>query len=142
MALTAGSKATADNLNSVATDYIAQSVSGDQTVTTTETDLAGTSVSVTTPVANTEVKVTAIIDINATGATDLSFVICHIAGAAQTGNCKWQVTGRGMITQQWVATIAAAGTHTIKLRCQKILNIDAVTIYGTHSKIIVEGNGI
>jgi len=38
--------------------------------------------------------------------------------------------------------LATAGSHTIKLQRQKINNANTVVLYGSHSKMTIEGNGI
>lgn len=142
MTILAGQKITADEYNADVTDYVDDTLAADETITTSETDVTGVTQTITTPVANTEVKITAVCDIGSTGAADIGFVICHIDGVAQSGNCKWQVAGRGTVSQTWVATIATAGSHTIKLRKQKAGSSNTVTLFGTHTKMTIEGNGI
>lgn len=142
MSILAGQKVTADEYNADVTDYIQVILAADETITTTLTDVTGVSSTFTTPVANTEVKVTAVCDIGSTGGTDFGVVTCVVDGVTQTGNVKLNGAIRGTFHGHWVVTLAAAGSHTIKLQRQKFTNADTVTLYGSHTKMTVEGNGI
>lgn len=143
MPFSTGSRATAVALNRITWNVLEAVVSSDQTVTTTETDVAGASITVTTTQTNTKVKITASLDCELTGtAGDFPFVVCHVDGVAQSANLKFQVLGRASRARTWVVTLGTAGSHTIKLRRQKIGTANTATIYSTHSNLVVEGLGI
>lgn len=144
MVFAAGQKLTADALNAITRKaYIATASSTETVVTTTVADLAGATMSVTTVVANTQVRVTGIFDSESSGATDIMIGTCMANGVAQQGEAHWQGDARGTVMNEWLVTFASAGTYTIKLRVQKINNTNTVVVYGSnHSKIVSEANGI
>ena len=142
MTILAGQKVTADEYNADVTDYVDDSLSADETITTSLTDVTGVTQSVTTPVANTEVKISVQCDIGINGTTDFAVITCVIDGVTQTGNVKLNGAIRGTMGGHWLATIATAGAHTIKLQKQKVNNSNTATLYGTHTKMLIEGNGI
>lgn len=142
MTMLAGQKATADNYNADVVDWIEDILAADETITTSLTDVTGVTQTFSTPVANTEVKITATCDMGSTGGTDFGIITCVVDGVTQTGNCKLNGAIRAGFAQQWVVTIAAAGSHTIKLQKQKVNNSNTVTLYGSHTKMVIEGNGI
>jgi len=142
MGILAGQKVTADEYNADVTDYLHVILAADETVTTTLTDVTGVTSTFTTPVANTEVKVTAMCDVGISGTTDFAVITCVVDGVTQTGNAKLLGNVRTTIYGEWVVTLATAGSHTIKLQRQKINNANTVVLYGSHSKMTIEGNGI
>lgn len=142
MTILAGQPVTADEYNADVTDYVDDILASDETITTTLTDVGGVTQSITTPVANTEVKITVQCDIGITGTTDFAVITCVIDGVTQTGNVKLNGAIRGTMAGYWLATIATAGAHTIKLQRQKINNSNVATLYGSHTKMLIEGNGI
>lgn len=142
MTILAGQKVTADEYNADVTDYIGDTLAADETITTSLTDVTGVTQSVTTPVANTEVVIHAQCDIGITGGTDFAVITCVIDGVTQVGNIKLNGAIRGTMAGHWVAVIATAGAHTIKLQKQKVNNSNVATLYGSHTKMLIEGNGI
>ena len=142
MGILAGQKVTADEYNADVTDYIQLILAADENLTTSLTDVTGVTSTFTTPVANTEVKVTAVCDISVSGTTDFAVITCVVDGVTQTGSAKVLGNIRVTVHGQWVVTLAAAGSHTIKLQKQKINNANTVTLFGSHSKMTIEGNGI
>lgn len=116
-----------------------------QVVTAAAANLAGASVIITTPQANTDVLITGIFDVEATGGTDIFVGTALISAGvgAPAGECHWVGLGRGTVTQSWLVTLVTAQAYTINLRVAKVNNTDTVQVAGAgHSKIIVSGNGI
>lgn len=116
-----------------------------QTATTVVTNLAGASVSVTTPQANTDVLIVGIFDVEATGGTDIFVGTSLISGGvgAPAGEAHWVGAGRGTVLQAWLVTLVTAQAYTINLRIAKVNNTDNIVVGGAgHSKIMVSGNGI
>ncbi len=142
MTVLAGQKATADEVNAGINDPVEVRLASDETVTTTLTDVTGVTTNVTTVVANTELVITAICDIGINGGTDFAVITCVVGGVTQTGNAKLNGAVRGTFGQRWVVNVASASTVTVKLQKQKVNNSNTATLYGTHTKLIVEGNGI
>lgn len=140
----AGAFATAADVNSLGqNEFTANASSVTQSVTTSLADLAGATLTITTPAANTKVSVTGWFDFESNGGTDINLGLCAVDGVLQTGECHWQGAGRITTSQHWTITLGAAGTYVIKLRVQKILNSNTVIVYGGgHSKITVSGKGI
>lgn len=140
----AGSIATAADVNNLTRKVLTANASSvTQAVTTTVADLAGATKSVTTAVDNTEVLVRGIFDVESTHASDIFVGTCMVDVTSQSGEAHWQGVGRGTILNEWLVTLGAADTYTIKLRVQKVNNSGTVTAYGSsHSKIVIEGNGI
>lgn len=142
MAFTSGQRLGAAALNRITRNDIEALVTADDTLTTSEVDLSGASISVTTIQANTVLIITASLDCEATGSSDFSFVRCYVDGVAQSRNLKWQVTGRMSLSQTWRVVRGSAGTFTVKLTRQKIGTANTCKVYASHSNLIVAGNGI
>jgi len=132
-----------NQLNTTRTKYKRSVCSGDQTVTTTQTDLAGASISFTTAEANTQVLVTGVFDVNSTHASDVFIGTMSVdGGAVQVSEAHLTGVLRANISQQWLVTVATAGAHTVKLRVAKVNNLGTVTVYANHSNITAQGQGI
>jgi hypothetical protein len=142
MAFASGQRVTAAMLNRITRGDLEALVSSDYTITTTEADVPGASLSVTTIQANTVLKITACFDIECTGISDFPFVLLYVDGAAQSDNMKFQHTGRGTVSKTWLVTRGAAGTFTVKLTADKVGTTNTIIIYQTHSNLVISGNGI
>jgi hypothetical protein len=142
MPFTSGQRLTAAMLNRITRGDLEALVTSDMTITTTETDVPGASISVTTIQANTVLKITASFDVECTGTSDFPFVLLYVDGSAQADNMKFQRTGRGTISKTWLVTRGSAGTFTVKLTADKVGVANTIIIYQTHSNLIVSGNGI
>lgn len=119
--------------------------SGDQTVTTTLTDVNGATITFNLYQANTTVKFTGIFDVAVTGGSDTFVGTLVIDGTPiTTGECHVEGAGseRLTVSQTWVVNLTSNGSHTAKLQEKKLGTADTVTLFGTHSKLIVEGNGV
>lgn len=125
--------------------YLEARSSGDETVTTTETDVNGATLTFTTAVANTIVKVNSYWDVAISGGTDTLIGTLYVDGVKNTqGEAHMEAAGsqRETVAQGWTVTLASVGSHTLKLRRQKAGSSDTVTLYGIHTKIQVEGPGL
>lgn len=145
MAFAAGQKLTATDLNNHTWRTLEALASGDQTVTTTLTDVAGATLTFITPVANTVVNVQSYWDVGTTGGSDTFLGTLYVDNVLEpTGEAHMEGAGseRNTVTQGWDVTLATAGFHVLKLRRQKAGATDTVTLFGTHTKIIVSGLGI
>lgn len=143
MAFASGQTVTAAMLNRITPNVLEVSLSGDFTVTTSELDLTGLSVSVTTPQANTKIEITASLDWGASGTSDFSVVRCYVNGVAQSDEMNRGSSGARLpASKTWEVTVASASTFTVKLTGQKLISGNTTTIYGTHSTLKVSGNGI
>lgn len=144
MPFASGSRVTAAALNRITRADLEAVVSGDMTVTTSTVDVPGASITLTTTQANTKVKITASLDAEITGATDFLFGRCEVDGVNATGDINFKVSGSNRIpvAKTWTVTLGSVGSHTIKLRAFKTGSSNLVTIFGTHSKLSISGNGI
>jgi hypothetical protein len=126
--------------------YLEARSSGDETVTTSVADVNGATLTFTTAVAGTVVKVTSYWDISSTGSTDVFIGTLYVDGSVYAfGEAHLEggdTSARTTLAQGWTVTLASAGSHTLKLRRTKTSNSDTVTLYGIHTKIQVEGLGI
>lgn len=142
MTILAGQKVTADEYNADVPGRFDDTLAADEVITTTATDVTGVSIAFTTAIANTKVQALATCDIGSTGSGDIGFVTCVLDGVAQSGNAKLQGAIRATVAQSWTITVATAGAHTIKLQRQKAGTANTVTLFGTHTKLTISGNGI
>lgn len=146
MTFLAGQKVTATLLNNHVLRTVEARSSGDETVTTSVTDVNGATVTINTPVDNTVVKVDSIWDLATSGGTDTFLGTLYVDGVLQAnvGEAHFEGAGaeRYTVAQSWNITIATAGSHTLKLRRQKTSNSDVLTLYSIHTKIQVSGLGI
>lgn len=130
------------------TNSIAAAATSSLTLTTTVTDIAGATVSITTAVPNTVVVVMGVFDIFAsnTTASDVAIGVLDVDGTAQAASALFEalVTGttahRATVAQTWRVTLAAAGAHTLKLRASKSANTaGSYSAQTTHTTITVLG---
>ncbi|MFE2021292.1 hypothetical protein ACFW9O_24920 [Streptomyces sp. NPDC059499] len=89
-------------------------------LTTTEADVAGATITLTTTTANARYVVTGTFVFDITSATTaLAEGILHVDGVQASGNARWSgevTTDFGTAAQQWSGILASAGSHTLKLR--------------------------
>lgn len=107
-------------------------------MTTSLADITGCTTTVTTYGANREVKITATVDGESNGVTDIGIVVCVVDGVALQGEIHWGPTGRASYGRSWKTTLAAAGSHTIKLQGRKSGNTNTFTTYQTHTNLLVD----
>jgi hypothetical protein len=144
MAILAGEIVSAGRLNRLQPVTYDAVCSSALTVTTTETDVDGASVTFTTAADGAVYVVEGIFDIIVDTASAGVNVLgrCAVDGVPQTASAPYEMnaTDRGPANQVWRGTLGSAGSHTIKLRASKtgaggvarVLNINStltVTIY-------------
>lgn len=92
----------------------------DVNLTTTEVDVTGASVTFSTTKTNARYLVTASFYVSAvTGGTAVATGKLNVDGANQSANANFTGTdtlARANVSQSWVGTLAAIGSHTLKLR--------------------------
>lgn len=109
-------------------------------LTTTEADVPGASITLSTGTANARYVVTGTFSFDITSAnTALAEGILHVDGAQASGNARWSgevTTDFGSATQQWSGTLASAGSHTLKLR-SVMSSGTGIQVLGAFTRIIV-----
>jgi hypothetical protein len=94
--------------------------SSNLTLSTTETDLTGASVTATTETAGAYYVAVANFAFDISSATTaFALGVCQLDGVSLTGNARWSGevgTDFGEASFQWRGPVGAAGSHTWKLR--------------------------
>lgn len=119
MPFASGEKVRASKLNRIQpTTYIARS-SGDVTGAVTDTDVTGATITLTTLADNAIYDATAFFDFDLTGAvTTIGIGKLSVDGVLLTPSAFFEAevtTDRATPGQLWRGTLAAAGSHTLKL---------------------------
>jgi hypothetical protein len=137
---TAGQKLAAQDLDqsvSATTQIIGAAANSHQACTGSAVDIAGTSLSFTTLYANTKITIWACFDVDSNSTTPANwgtFVgTCLVDGAVQSGEAHFSGV-RGTVFQEWITTLVAAGSHTIKLQETKSGGSDTISTNATHTK--------
>lgn len=136
MTFTAGQKlstADLDTIGSVSIQFIGAAATTHQAMTTTAADITGTSLTFTTQYANTKIAIWAVYDVDQTGTTSTFVGTCLVDGVAQSGEAHNQ-TVRCTCSQMWITTLAAAGSHTVKLQGKYAGGTDTVSTNSVHTK--------
>lgn len=117
-----------------------QSNTGQQTVTTTETDSVGCTVTFTTLTAAKYIAyIAADHECSATGTTLVSTRL-NVDGTTVTtpsANSNANATTRQTVGQVITGTLSGAGSHTVKLRLFKSLNSATIVAYDVHTRFIL-----
>lgn len=109
-----------------------------QAMTGSSVDITGTSLTITTTYANTKVAIWGVFDVdnnaNTTPANWSVFVgTAVVDGTSQSGEAH--ATGlRVTCVQMWIATLAAVGSHTIKLQGKSSGGTSGCNTNPTHTK--------
>jgi len=132
----AGQKIHASDLNI----FIAGAASsGDVTCTTTTlTDLTGATVTFSTTHANVICTVTGIFDVSLNTAAAAATGHLSVDGSDQTTQAiltMTTATQRATIAQCWTIALAAAGSHTLKLRGALSASAGSYTFFHPHTTI-------
>lgn len=128
----------AGQLGTNALQMVGASANSVQAMTGSLVDIAGTSLTVTTTYANTKVAIWAVFDVdnnaNGTIANWSVFVgTAVVDSVVQSGEAH--ATGPRMTCEQmWIATLAAAGSHTIKLQGKSSGGSSGCNTNPTHTK--------
>lgn len=95
--------------------------------TTSYADVVGATLTFTTTRPNVEVRVMAVADCGTLGAapssTGILVVQLSVDGFGETNTCIWQGEdddNRNTTFQDWNVVLAAAGSHTLKLRGRRV----------------------
>ncbi len=107
-------------------------------MTTSFQDLTGATVTYTTPGTNRDVEITAALDADSTGTTDIGVGICLVDGVALAGEIHWGPVGRATYGKTWKTTLSTAASHTIKLQARKTGTTNGFSTYATHTNIVVK----
>lgn len=118
----AGNRITADLLAALTNNSL-QFIGATQTTstitqTTTAADLTGTSLTFTTTYPNTKITIWACFDVTVTAGASTFLGTCLVDGAGQTqeGHAGGVTSMRVTVFQEWIATLAGTGSHTVKLQ--------------------------
>lgn len=140
MTFTAGQKLAAqdlDQLVSGTTQIIGAAANSHQACTGAGVDIAGTSLSFTTLYANTKITIWATFDVDSNSTVPANwgtFVgTCLVDGVLQSGEAHFSGV-RATVFQEWITTLVAAGSHTIKLQESKSGGTDTISTNATHTK--------
>ncbi len=113
------------------------------TLSTTATDITGATVTFTTVNDDVDVLIIGTFDAQCntvSGSTVIQGFCVVDGGAAESGVALFLATAsaqRATVVQTWKVTLAAAGSHTIKLQGNKTAAVGTYTIVQTHTKISV-----
>lgn len=105
-------------------------------LTTSNQDLTGATVNVTTNGANRVVEIVATVDGESSGTTNIGVVTCVVGATTLPGELHWGPTGRASYSRKWRYVIAAAGTYAVKLQGLKTGNTNNFTTYATHTNVV------
>ncbi|HEY9416032.1 MAG TPA: hypothetical protein VIQ30_14810 [Pseudonocardia sp.] len=141
MSILAGENVTAARLNRMQpTTYYAVATS-DLVGAATGADVVGATVTFSTTAANAVYVAQAIFDFDTSGAgtTTIGTGMLAVDGSAQAGQALLQVgaataNDRATAGQQWRGTLAATGSHTIKLTATIPANME---INATHTTLLL-----
>lgn len=143
MPITAGQPPTAAQLTNLQpVIYSAQqSNTGNQTVTTTETDSAGCTVTFSTTTAAKYIAwITSDNDCSVTGTTLVSTRL-NIDGttiSTPSANSNANATTRQCVSQVITGTLSGAGSHTFKLRLFKSFNSGTIVANDVHTRVVIQ----
>ncbi|MFD3640953.1 hypothetical protein [Streptomyces griseus] len=145
MPILAGQIVTASQLNRMqpsTTDAIASSATP-VLATTTIVDVPGATITLTTTTPNAIYRVVGTFDVlpGATSPTVLVFGFLNVDGVTDTGVAIQGLTSsiRSTVSQTWRGTLAAAGSHTLKLQASLSGSLaSGATVRPQNSKISVE----
>ncbi|MFG3090691.1 hypothetical protein ACGGAI_24005 [Streptomyces antibioticus] len=115
-----GEMLTAQRLNRLQPDSYNAVGTSNLALSTSEADITGASVTLTTETPGAYYVVTATFAFDITSATTaFASGICQLDGASLIGNARWSgevTTDFGEASFQWRGAVGAAGSHTFKLR--------------------------
>jgi hypothetical protein len=141
MALTAGQRLTTTNLSQpfVVQAYCSSSLTQS---TNTAADIVGATVTFNTVGTNVQALIQGVFDMaTTTPAANFALGTCVVDGGAALGaECVLEndtTNYRGTGTQVWLVTLAAAGSHTIKLQGNLTSSAGVCTFNASHTGITV-----
>lgn len=127
-----------DLSNMTGTDALSASATSTLVLTTTMTDIAGTSVTFSTTAANAVVLITVSADVQVTAFTSSGTVVMElwVDGSAQTRQTLFAVlanAARASVSNTYRLVLATAGSHTILLRANKTGGTNTVQVTSPHT---------
>lgn len=136
-----GETVTAAKLNRVQPTTYDAACSSSLTLSTTETDVTGATITLTTVAANAIYIARGVFDFDVATLSAANYCQGRLAvdGVTSTreANMDMFTVKRGQGVQQWRGTLAAAGSHTLKLRAAKLGAGGASGALLTHTTIQV-----
>lgn len=118
--LLSGEMLTAPRLNRLQPDPYNAVGTSNLALSTTETDITGASITLTTETAGAYYVAQATFSYDITSATTaFASGICQLDGVSLNGNARWSgevTTDFGEASFMWRGPVGAAGSHTFKLR--------------------------
>lgn len=108
-------------------------------LTTTITDITGTSVTFSTTAANAVLLVTLFADVECTAFTSAGLAVAElwVDGAAQSPFAQLQVSANGQratVGQTHRIVLASAGSHTVLMRGRKSGGTNTINMNATHTR--------
>lgn len=146
MTIFAGEIITAARLQALQNVVYDAACTADTALTGTVVDITGATVTFSTTFANAKARVSWVADLDATNATAaIAAVYLAVDGVDQAAPMAIAEQGtsndsRYTVAQQSTVTLAAAGSHTIKLRGRVVSGTGTVTAKQTHTtlRIVVQ----
>lgn len=139
MPFASGETITAARLNRIQPTTYDAACTPALTLTNSEVDVGAATITLTTVAANAIYICTAVFDFNVTTAAAAQFCVGRLSidGVISTREAlhDMQTIGRGTVHQQWRGTLAAAGSHTLKLRALKTTAGGVAEASATHTTI-------
>jgi hypothetical protein len=133
--------ANVNQLNNTRTRYKRAEATGVSATVGALADLPGTTMTITTVEANTQVLLSAVFDVENTGG-DTFLGTCVVDGVSQPSEAHQKGINRITVAQSWLVTLASVGAHTVKLQTSKAGGTSTVTVFGVHSNLTASGQGI
>lgn len=127
-----------DTIGSTTLQFIGSAATTLQAMTGSFVDIAGTSLTFSTQYANTKVAIWAVFDVDNNGNTTPSawstfLGVALVDGVTQSGEAH--ASGLRMTcAQMWITTLAAAGSHTIKLQGKSSGGTSGCNTNSVHTK--------
>jgi hypothetical protein len=140
MGFLAGETVTAGRLNLIQPATYDATGSTNLALATTEADVAGAAITLTSLTANATYIAQAVFQFDITTAT-MAFAsgVCQLDGSSLSGNARWAAannTDFATGAQMWRGPVGTAGSHTFKLR-GSMSSGTGIQILGAFTKLIV-----
>lgn len=141
MAILSGQRITAALLRNLKPATYDAAASGTLVLTTSQQDITGASITLTTATAGAVFVATGTFDVNVTTAQASQLAEGHldVDGVDQTPRAlrDTNAISRVTVTRSWRGTLGAAGSHTLKLRGVKTGTTNVVSMVTTHTGLTV-----
>lgn len=137
-----GERLTASMVNAGLLTSVQAASTGNLTVSTSDQDVPGVSLTFVSPVRDSVVIAWGVIDIETNGASDTFVGELWVDDGPEVHQVIWQGTGRATIGQTWRPVLLEGDSHILKLSCYKLGTANTVTVNGTNTKLVVAAGGI